>query len=348
MTLKRLTTKSSIQALCLLAPLQSIAQSTPTEFAEMSLHELFSLSMYEAGQKNPMSAWSLSYQYKTAKFEGYLDGTQSLGFNEVLGPPTNKTFPVLPTTITQTAHIYTVGYQFTDHWQGRLSVPYIKQKTDHLSLVPGYSAFTIETDGIGDVVISASHNLHSESWLLSVGISLPSGSIDEEGDTPREPGNQQLPYTMQLGSGTYDIPIELTYQNKSAPNLSLSLAATVRTGTNDRNYRLGNNYSLTGRYDVNLFSKIEGYAGLTLQSSESIHGEDETLKVGDSPPIYPASICNPDLYGGKKIKARLGASWQVSDDYRISAEFGKPVYQDLNGPQPKEKWRAAFSIAKSY
>jgi len=343
-----MATNSSL--LCFFATSYCLAQSTPSEFAQMSLQELFNQSIYDTEkQRIQTSPWTLNYQYKTAKFEGYLDGSKSLSFNDVKGPPSNgsgKTFPVVPTTITQTAHIYSVGYQFNDQWQGHLSVPYIKQSTDHLSLVPDYETFTIETDGIGDAVMSASYTLNSESLLLSLGVSLPTGSIDEQGDTPREPGDQQLPYTMQLGSGTYDFPIELSYQNSSAPNLSLKASATIRTGSNDRDYRLGNNYSLSGRYKTDLSSKLQGYAGLACQYSDAIHGQDDSLLVGELSTLYPASITNPDLYGGKKISTSLGLLWKITEGYQLNMELSKPIYQHLNGPQPKEKWRSSFYISK--
>ena len=350
MKIKPVVIAANSSLLCFFATSYCLAQSTPSEFAQMSLQELFNQSIYDTGkQQIQTSPWTLNYQYKTAKFEGYLDGSKSLSFNDVKGPPSNgsgKTFPVVPTTITQTAHIYSVGYQFNEQWQGHLSVPYIKQSTDHLSLVPGYSTFTINTDGIGDIVMSASYALNSESWLLSLGLSLPSGSIDEQGDTPRGPGNQQVPYTMQLGSGTFDFPVELSYQSSSTPNLSLNASATIRTGTNCRDYRLGNNYSLSGRYKVELSSKLKGYTGLTAQYSDSIHGQDNSLLAGDPATLYPASITNPDLYGGKKISARLGLLWKITEGYQLNMELSKPIYQHLNGPQPKEKWRSSFYISK--
>jgi len=343
-----ITANSSL--ICFFAASYCLAQSTPSEFAQMSFQELLNQSIYDTEeQQNQISPWTLNYQYKTAKFEGYLDGTKSLSFDDVLGPPSSgsgKTFPVVPTTITQTAHIFTAGYQLNEQWQGYISVPYIQQKTDHIALKPGYETFTIETDGFGDAVISASYTLNSESWVLSLGVSLPTGSIDEQGDTPRDTGNQQVPYTMQLGSGTYDFPVELSYQNSSEPNLSFNASATIRTGTNDRDYRLGNNYSLSGRYKVDLSSRLQSYAGLTLQYSDSIHGQDDSLLLGDPPTLYPASITNPDLYGGKKINAAFGLLWNITKGYQLNIELGRPIYQNLNGPQPKEEWRSSFYISK--
>ena len=73
------------------------------------------------------------------------------------------------------------------------------QSTDHISIIPGYDGFNISSEGVGDIALvvdsTVSQSLNS-IWKIGAGLSMPTGSIDEEGDTPRAPGNQQLPYTM--------------------------------------------------------------------------------------------------------------------------------------------------------
>ena len=84
----------------------------------------------------------------------------------------------------------------------RVQIPFVMQSTDHISIVPGYDAFNISSEGIGDVTVVADTTLSqslNSLWKAGAGVSIPTGSIDEEGDTPRAPGKQQLPYTMQLG-----------------------------------------------------------------------------------------------------------------------------------------------------
>jgi len=349
-----------VWVLALVPPLSSVfmvarlaAQSTPSEFAELSLQELFAQTI-DDNRSGIRSPWTLAYQYRFAEFEGYLDGTKSLGFQDVLwnGPGelrTAKNFPIVPTRITQSVHTFGLGYQLDDNWQLYLSVPYIRQESDHISIVRDYDFFVIETHGIGDTSVSASYGWRDSAehiWQFSFGLTLPTGSIDEVGDTPRAPGNQQLPYTMQLGSGTYDIPLELSYQHSEVQNIDVRLSANIRTGTNDRNYRLGNNYAISTRYQVHLSPTVQSFAGLNFQYSESIHGQDDSLLV-NAPIPYPAAITNPDLYGGKKINARLGLLWQFSQANRLNIEIGKPVYQNLNGPQPKEQWRSSIQISRA-
>ena len=331
---------------------KGLAQSTPAEFAELSLQELFEPSIENDPEQ--ASGWRFNYQFKTVEFDGYLQDDSSLTLDEVLweGPSETRTtsnFPVVPTIIKQRAHVLSIGYQYDEALAFHLATPYIEQETDHISIVPGYSEFLIKTQGVGDTVLSTSYkfiNTERHNWWASVGISLPTGSIDEVGDTPRAPGDQQLPYTMQLGSGTFDIPLELNYQSGSEHDFSVNISAMIRTGSNDRDYRLGNNYSLGGRYRYAFSEAFSGFVGMDFQYSQSVRGRDESLIV-DAPIPYPASITNPALYGGRKLSFRAGLSWSFADTFRLTLEAGKPVYQHLNGPQPKETWRTAIQLAKA-
>jgi hypothetical protein len=96
---------------------------------------------------------------------------------------------------------------------------------------------------------------------------------------------------------------------------------------------------------MELSPTIQTFASLNVKYSQPIYGQDDSLLV-NSPFSYPAGITNPDLYGGKKINVRIGFLWQLPPDFLFSIEIGKPVYQNLNGPQPKEKWQSAISISK--
>ena len=241
-----------------------------------------------------------------------------------------------------------MGYRINADWRVHASMPYITQSTDHISIVPDYDHFTIDSDGSGAAVLSVSHRLIATSediWWFTAGVSLPTGSIDEKGDTPRDVGNQQLPYTMQLGSGTYDFPVEFSYQSMGKHDFSLSMSAMIRTGKNDRDYRLGNSYSLSGTYRFNATANIKPFLGLAYQYRSAIHGQDDEITLAGAFP-YPASITNPRLYGGKKVSAEMGVRWKFSETYALSVSFSKPIYQNLNGPQPKENFQSGITLSR--
>ena len=323
--------------------------STPSEMAGMSLQELFEISIDEStdssGKNNP---WQLGILYKRLELDEYLDGTKELSNNDVLfdgvEPRTDKNFPVLPTVIVQEVLITNISYEINDVSSASVSIPLIRQSTDHESIVSGYSTFNISSGGLGDITLN--YNGIVKSWVkqqinFSIGLSIPTGSIDQKGDTPRASGDQQLPYTMQLGSGTWDIPAGLNYQkNESTWIWGTKLLGKVRIGKNDRNYRLGNMiaFSAWGKWRVK--ERIQPILKLIYQKWDHIHGADnELLSPGLFP--YPAGITNPNFYGGEKINMTLGTEISFNNQ-DITIELSAPVYQSLKGVQPKEIFN--FSI----
>jgi len=304
------------------------------------------------------SRFHFSTSYTKVKFDGYMDGTKDLSFADVQwdkDPPTrtDKNFPIVPTVIEQEATQFKTGYTLSDQVTLSLSIPYIRQSSEHISLEPGFENFTIVSQGLGDVetAISWFKRLDENNHLLlSFGISLPTGSIDEKGDTPSDGSDNQLPYTMQLGSGTYDIKPAIHYLG-SAGNWTYGadLNMTLRTGKNDRDYRLGNVYKagIWTRYTLTDWImpslRIDGIVW------DEISGEDQDLlnsKLPVSP--YPAAVAKPDNFGGTKFLALVGLRLKDPrgrlEDTFLELEAGAPFYQDLNGPQPSEEWRFAASF----
>lgn len=83
----------SILGLLLLFPVKEIeVQSTPTEFAELSLQELFNQSIGKKRNVNN-TKWTMGYHFSAVEYEGYLDGTIELFLDEVLwsGPSEPRT-----------------------------------------------------------------------------------------------------------------------------------------------------------------------------------------------------------------------------------------------------------------
>jgi len=320
-----------------------VFSSTPSEMADLSMQQLLAISTddtSEAMQKS--NPWKVDVAYKRLKFDGYLDGTNKVSNQDVFfdgsEPRTDKNFPVLPTVIIQEALITNLTYSLSNISSITVSVPFIKQSTDHESIVDGYDFFNITTSGLGDITLNYSQLLKSwkqQQLSFSIGLSVPTGSIDETGDTPRAAGNQQLPYTMQLGSGTWDVPAAINYhKSESNWDWGSTLSAKARTGKNDRNYRLGNRFAVSAWAKWLKSSDIHPVTKLIYQHWHDISGQDDEITV-PGPFPYPAGITNPSFYGGKKINLSFGAEASFNKQV-ITLELSAPIYQKLNGVQPKE------------
>ena len=345
--------------LTLLLPAKAISQTNPTELAGLSLEELLGINVYGENSLLEGNRWFLQYAYRSLKVGGYQHGTNRLGLDDVSfspgSPRTASNYPVVPTEITQKIHAFSTGYRFSESFSVSVSVPMIEQHTDHLSIVPGFSEFKISTDGIGDIALNGSYILPSSGsqiYSVNVGVSLPTGSIDEVGDTPRNgPGTfERLPYTMQLGSGTYDLLLSTNFSNSGQViDYGGSLNSTIRQGTNDNDYRLGNNFGLRGwaRYRWN--QRFQPGIAVSFRHTDDIQGMDLGLTV-PGPFPFPASITDPDNFGGRKAKVGLNARIcaQESCNLNFLFEINKPFYQDLNGIQVKEKTEIALSAKFSF
>ncbi|MBQ0712018.1 MAG: hypothetical protein KBT53_03565 [Porticoccus sp.] len=354
MKIDNVSSKTLILLIFFNLPQQALSQ-TPSELASLSLHDLMGLNIYDDASDTAAktgSRWNVGYGYQRLRLDGYRTGTSNLSdqaviFKPLEEPRTAKNYPVLPTTITQEIHTFNLNYQLNDDFQIGITAPYILQGTDHNSSIPNFDTFTIKNEGVGDVSLNVRYQLPSPYWKLSVALSLPTGSIKERGDTPRNGAGtkEQLPYTMQLGSGTYDLPLSIQYTDRDDNfHYGMQANALIRVGKNSESYRLGNTYGINSW--VRWMTEYGLHPGISLgyRHSEKIHGMDSSLTVPGAFP-YPANITDPNNYGGDKVD--LGFSVKVCSKatnckYFVELNMSKAVYQNLNGIQIKENFKFGF------
>lgn len=332
-----------------------LSAMTPAEMAELSLQDLMGLkaeSESRVSTGDTASRWQARVQYSQLRFDGYQSGDSKLDDERVLFRPgtqarTSENYPVLPTTIVQEAVTLAVSYQLNNGDYVDVAVPTIKQSTHHKSIVPGYGRFIIDSEGLGDISISYNHlwrQTDTGDIRLIAGISAPTGSIDKAGDTPRAAGDQQLPYTMQLGSGTWDLPLGINWSARPSEwSYGLRAHAILRTGKNDRDYRLGHRLQVSGLMRSHHHNWISPYAKLSAHYAGGISGQDDEITVPGAYP-YPASITDPDNFGSKGFNVALGAEFGGM----TTIELAMPLYEYRSGIQIRKTlqftatWKAPF------
>ena len=195
-------------------------QSSPGDLLDLTLAELGALELEQdleavSGSAPRRGQWQVRHSYVRGEFEGYRSDTRRVANSEIIGPPDGRTFPILQNNIVQEAHLIAISFGLSDRLSVQFVAPYLRQRTDHESIVEGYSSFSISSLRVGDlaatvsgVVVADAH----QSLTISTGISVPTRSIMKTGNTPSGPGSQ-LPYTMQLGSGTFDVPLAIYSSN---------------------------------------------------------------------------------------------------------------------------------------
>ncbi|MEQ9618234.1 MAG: transporter [Deltaproteobacteria bacterium] len=276
----------------------------------------------------------LSYRYMFMNMDGMRIGTNRVSNQRVL-----EDFMVTPTDMDMQMHMFGLMYAPTDFITLMGMIPYVKKSMNHLTRMG--VRFKTESEGLGDIKLTGLIKIfdaHNQRVHLNAGISFPTGSIDKKDNTPAGP-NQQLPYPMQLGSGTVDLLPGITYLGQhSMVSWGAQVSGTIRLGENDRDYSLGNRFDATAWGAWDWFNWVSTSARMDWQSWGNIDRADPAL----NPAMVPTA--DPDLQGGDRLDLLFGLNFYVPEGpalikgQRLAVEFGFPVYQDLNGPQLETDW----------
>lgn len=295
-----------------------------------------------------------SYRYMRMEMSDVRDGTNDLSNADVLATP-NRFFGapmqppglrIIPTEMTMEMHMFGAMYAPSDYLTLMVMGMYVEKDMDHITFnLPGttqISGFTTSTKGLGDTKVSGLFRLLDEGNAkahLNMGISLPTGSITES-DTILTPlGTRttvRLPYPMQLGSGTFDLLPGVTYSNRLDDfSFGAQASATIRTGRNNEDYRLGNAGEVTTWAAYQFAPWVSTSVRLKGSSLGKIKGQDARI-------AGPVQTADPNNQGGRFIEAGLGVNLVGQEGIirgqRLAIEVSAPILQDLNGPQMKRDW----------
>lgn len=325
------------------------AQSTPNDLTLLGIEDILERRIIphdeSTGTPLPPDRWSFGYNFVNARFEEYQTGTRTLSTAQM-----QALFPVLPIEIIQRVHLLNIGYQISPKLFLDLQLSYVQQETYHISVVPGFDQFLIKSHGVGDTTIGLNYLLWSddnESLYAGAALSIPTGDINKTGRTPRDATRDTLlPYTMQVGSGTFDFNPSLNYVRKMGKFEWVNhLQGTIRMGKNYHDYSLSHRAVLKTTLSYELFPFLYPSVKLLGHYWDRIHGQDDDVVLPGG--IYPAPVTNPNLFGGRKVDFLLGLRIPINSGIlkgqSLEVEGGLPIYQYLNGPQPGEQWRVAAS-----
>lgn len=274
--------------------------------------------------------WMLSARWMHMHMEGMRDGTDNLSPNDVF----DEGFPVTPTKMDMDMLMFGGMYAPTDDWTLMVMVPYVWKSMRHVTA--GGARFETESEGVGDVRATVMRGLwdsgDGQRIHVQLGLSIPTGNIDEKDDTPAQ-NDANLPYPMQIGSGTWDLLPGVTYLGQTQ-DYSWGAQGTLRfyLGNNDEDYNLGDRGNLTG-WVARRLGDFSGSLRVSYDHVSNINGSDDRL----NPNMVPTA--DPDRQERDQIDGLLGINWKPGGGgNRIALEVGIPLYRDLDGPQLETDW----------
>lgn len=279
--------------------------------------------------------WMFSYRYMFMQMQGSRDGTDRIGDSQIVSP-TGEGFIVTPTKMDVEMHMFGAMYAINERVTVMGMLPYIIKDMEHLTR--SGARFSTQSEGIGDLKTTALVrllNTPSQALHLNLGFSLPTGSTDKRDDNPRcqmmANCPAQLPYPMQIGSGTVDPSVGITWRgDQQTWSWGAQAMGTFRLGHNDQGYSQGELYEATVWAAKPVSRALSLSARLAGRETTNYDGEDEDLEVSNTNFITTGET---NLRGGTRADVGLGVNWSVGGGVRLALEALYPFYQDLDGPQ---------------
>ncbi len=294
--------------------------------------------------------WMVSYRYMHMAMNDNYEGTDKVSVDDIRLP--DGPYMVAPEDMTMDMHMFGIMYAPLDRLTLMAMIPFITKSMDHVTAAD--TRFTTDTKGVGDLKLSLLYqlwNTEHQGVHLQLGFSSPTGSIDETDTTPAGP-DTQLPYPMQIGSGTFDLIVGSTYTGHRGPwSWGGQATGVIRLGENDRDYRLGHQYQVTGWGTWAFTKPVSASFRLAWNQNFNIEGADPAL----NPMMIPTA--DPNLRAGKRLDAlfgldftpsALGDRFEVLEGLRIALEGGLPAYQSLDGPQLGQSWQLTTGVQYAF
>lgn len=294
--------------------------------------------------------WMLSYRFMRSHMDGLRDGTDSVSKQEVYASEAAGGYGYhnAPLDMDMSMHMVEAMYAPSDRLTLMVMGSYqemdmtmeLHRHGDHPPL-----RYEMHTEGIGDVTVSGLYLLtpdqHRHRWIAIFGLSLPTGSIDEKEQMPHGPGgssmNMRVEYPMQLGSGTVDLKPGLTYFGQAADwSWGAQAIATIRTGENDRDWRLGHRADATAWAAYRWAPSVSTSLRLIGAAWGDVHGQDDDIEPDMSP------LADPDALSGERVDAAIGVNFYVPSGtlrgHRLGIEAMVPLHERFDGPQLETDW----------
>jgi len=280
-----------------------------------------------------------SYGFMSMEMDGIKDGTNKVSNDDVF----SDGYMMAPSKMSMKMHMLGAMYGMTDDLTLAVMAGYAEKDMDMIHKMMSGMLMTHSGDssGITDTEVSVIDNLNRygiENFVISYGVSLPTGDIDAKSE------GKKLGYPMQLGSGTFDFLPSVTHQKTLTNGWGYGVQgrATIRIGNNSNDYRLGNKYAASTWVTKNLAKSFSLSGILDVAYSGNINGSDKDLMTNMSPSK------DPNARESTVVTAGVSGRYNLGSGHNVLLRVDVPVYEDFAGPQLMTDYKLAFNYKKMF
>ncbi len=266
-----------------------------------------------------------------------------------------KQYAIVPKYMDMFMGNFSVGYAFSDRFFLGAMGMYVNKDMSMINRANRKAR--MQSQGIGDTMLMTKTLVYADDHLfptnqvsILLGVSIPTGSIDQD-----ERGGL-LPYSMQLGSGTFDPFVGILYEGSRTPYWwGVNISYLSRLYENYKSYNLGDKFQfdLYGMYQIrhNLVAELQfngQYEGDIDGQAREIQQGGTGHMMGNPNRPFGSNLFDPDNYGGTKLDVKFGMQWQPFHNHILNAQISFPLFQNLHGTQLEQEFTATISYYVEY
>lgn len=318
-----------------------------------------------ADHMHKQGEWMFSYRFMTMNMQGNLKNSSSIDPDTIVTTEPNRffgmpgmppTLRIVPLEMTMDMHMLGLMYAPSDSVTLMFMTNYTSNSMQHVTYAGGMGTtvlgnFKTTTSGWSDSSVSGLIRLvDSERTHLHaiVGVSLPTGSTDEQDQILAPTGMMpviRVPYPMQLGSGTYDPILGLSYSgNHEQLGWGAQWRGKFRPSKNDDDYQLGDEHRLNAWVSYLLRPPMSASVRMEYSRRDNISGQDPMI-------MGPVQTADPDRQAARRLDVAVGLNYAATgrmQGWRVGLEYVFAADQELDGPQLETDDQLVVGIQKSF
>jgi hypothetical protein len=261
-------------------------------------------------------------------------------------------FTFVPVERSAEAHNVTLAFGATDELTFSITGGWVDKTRlsadEEVFFLTGSSGLAdLQADALWEVYASGPWRGH-----VQMGVIVPTGSIDEEGDFPASGdlgavSGAQLPYDMQIGTGSVTLVPGIGAQ---VMNEYGSVGGQVRgffaITDNDRGWRPGGRVDARGWLAYRFNDFVSASAGVRALAGHAIQGADPDLETLRDPGDLALS------YATERVDLPVGLNLRMTEGpfagHRIGIEGIWTVHEESDGPQLASDWGFVIGWQKEF
>ena len=277
-------------------------------------------------------------------------GKTDMQIDEIMSAPNyasdgSGTYMNAPTEMTMDMHMFGAMYAPSDSITLSLMSNYSrKEMTQQRMAMSGSARFDVKSSGLGDTKITALIKIITNEEVkshLGVGLSIPTGSIDQRDSTPTS-SDTRLGYGMQNSSGTFD-PYVFSSNTRDFGRVKVGGQIYFKmpsSGKNVKGYQYGDTFITTFWTSYRWANYLSTSFKIDYNLKSKMIGSDNEM----SPRMSP--IMDSKNQGYQKSSIGLGINFINHNgffkNHRIGLELILPIYQKYRGIQMAENFRTVI------